>query len=549
MIYFILTLSLFTSCFRDTGNYDYEELDPPTWLSSDVASFAGYSGHKIRIHGSKLFVWPKDSATRAQEVRYEWVVNGKVISEELDFEMPVDELMKQAGIKDFNLTRSDNGVFRVIEKGSGVSFPKIFNLWLYPYYANGDWTVLVDKGGKASLSTLRRRNVGGKRTFFLKNDAFEEHNDNKKLEGKPLELTWSYARHIGVTGAYTVLTDKANYVIASDNLKLVGDLKDEFLDGVPAGFQPVSRADIDVLGDDGRPVTFLANKDGKVYTRVMGANYLGGKFLTEAYELDEKGYEVSLFGSSRLGSNFLCYDKKNHRILYASQFIERLSAGDGTMNQIPVYRTRLTPLADTPYFPLSDLGDNIEIVGIRSTSHYPRMYFNYVVRQLEVMFTIFYNRKDDPDHTYTADIAVHNQRVTARDLPYKSGIQIPRIKPGDNLLTTGNIRSERSAQNARMMVMVTRADDNSIWYYTHDNNWMSRSIRAEKLNVELPAKITSIEYDYIDCGWLMIGCENGDILLYDIEVISQPTLLFKGNVGGKPLSFRGVGMRTVSHDR
>lgn len=549
ILYFIFALSLFTSCFKDTGNYDYLELNPPRWLSDDVVPFYGYGGDTIHLSGKALFVWQKDSALRAQNARYEWVVNGKVVSDQLDFKMPVDELMKKAGIKNYNLTIPENGVFKIIEKNSGISFQKIFILWLKPYYADGDWVIFSDNGGKATVSSLRKRGLGANRQFVLKKNAFEEHNDGKSMVGKPIELTWSAARHIGVAGAYTVLTDQGSYIIAADNLKHVGSLNEEFLDGVPTDFKPISRANIDILGDDGRPVTFLAGADGKVYTRVMGANYLGGKFLSEPYELDEKGYEISLFGSSRLSSNFLCHDKKNNRILYASQYIERLKLKPGSMDELPVYRTRLTPLANTATMPLSGLGDNIEVVALRASAHYKNAYSTYFVRNLETMFTIYYNRKDDPAHTYTADIAVHNQSLSVRDITYKSGIMFPRIKADDILLTTASLRYDRYSQNARMRIFVTRSEDNSIWYYTHDDNWMSPAVREAKFNVEVSSKITALEYDYIDCSWLMIGCENGDFMLYDIAIVSQPKLLFKGNVGGKVLSFRGVGLRTVSHDR
>ncbi|SJZ61274.1 PKD-like family lipoprotein [Porphyromonas cangingivalis] len=550
ILYFIFFLMLITSCFKDTGNYDYLELNPPRWLSEQRGVYAAYGGTNIHIEGSKLFVWPKDSALRAESVRYEWVVNGKVVSDKLDFEMPVEELMQKVGIKDYNLDKSYHGVFKIIEKDSEISFQKIFNLWLYPYYANGDWAIFSDKNGKAQISTLRKRWTSDqKREFLLKNDAFEEHNNNKSIEGKPIEMSWSYAKHIGVSGAYTVLTDQGSYIISADNLEYIGSLDDEFLDGKPANFKPIARADIDVLGPDGRPVTFVASEDGLVYTRVMGANYLGGKFLSEPYKLDDKGYDISLFGSSRFTSNILCYDEKNKRILYASQFIERLSANDGTMNSIPVYRTRLTPLASTPGFPLADLGDNIDIVAIRATSHYPGRWYNFIVRSLESMFTIFYNKKDDPQFTYTADIAVNNQKMYVRDLPNKSKIKLPHMTKDDLILTTGNLRYGITEGNARHRVFITRSRDNSIWYYTHSMNAMDSSVSWKKFDVPIESKITAISYDYSDCAWLMIGCENGDIMLYDITVVSQPVLLYKGNVGGKVLSFRGLGFRTSSHDR
>ncbi|MDO4770412.1 PKD-like family lipoprotein [Porphyromonas sp.] len=549
ILYFIFSLLLLSSCFKDTGNYDYLELNPPRWLSDNYGTYYGHGGGNIRLDGSKLFVWPKDSALRADNVRYEWEVNGKVVADKLVAELPVDELIKKAGLNGYNLTQGYYGMFKIYEKGSEISFQKIILLWLYPYYSNGDWTILSNNGGKANLSTLRERTVDGKSTYLLKTNAFEDHNNGKSLVGKPIEMSWSFARHIGVTGAYTVLTDQGSYIISADKFEHVGSLDEEFLDGVPANFKPVSRADIDVLGSDGRPSTFVTTEDGKLYTRVMGANYLGGKFLTEPYLLDDKGYEISLFGSSRLTANFLCLDKKNNRILFANNFIERINANDGTMGQISVYRTRLSPLADTQRMPLSNLGDNIEVVALRGTSHYQGSWYSFVVRNIESMFTIFYNKKDDPSFTYTADIAVNNQNLLVRDLTYKTDVQLPRMTKDDLILTTSTLRSDPTSGAARMRTFITRSKDNSIWYYTHGINAMDPNVTWAKFEVEVKSKITALAYEYSNCSSIMIGCENGDIMLYDITIVTQPQLLFKGNVGGKVLSFREVGYRTAYQDR
>lgn len=547
ILYFISALLLLTSCFKDTGNYDYLELNPPRWLSENYGEYRAYGGSKITIDGEKLFVWEKDSAIRAQNSRYEWVLNGKLISDQLKFEMPVEELMQKAGLKEYNVLTCHDGVFKIIEKESGISFQKKINFWFYPYYSSYDWAILSDNDGKASLSTLRRRwKSRTERVFLLKTNAFEEHNNNKTLVGKPIELSWCQAKHLGVSGAYTVITDQANYVISAHNLEYVGALEEEFLDGVPAGFKPVSRADIDASGD-GRAVTFVATEDGKVYTRVMGANYLGGRFLSEPYEVDAKGYEIDLFGTSRFAANFLCHDKKNNRILFASQFIERLKTNDGTMGEIPVYRTRLTPLEDTPGIALSGLGDNIEVLALRATSHYPGEWFNFIVRQLESMYTIFYNKADDPSYTYTADIAVSNQNMRVRDLTYKSNVKLPRINKDDVILTTGNLGS--AAYESRMRAFFSRTGDNAIYYYVHNSEAMAPGISGYKLPVEITSKVTAMAMDYYGGTELMIGCENGDVFFYDISVISQPKLFFKGNVGGKVMSFRELGTRTAYNDR
>ena len=47
---------------------------------------------------------------------------------------------------------------------------------------------------------------------------------------------------------------------------------------------------------------------------------------------------------------------------------------------------------------------------------------------------------------------------------------------------------------------------------------------------------------------LVIGCENGDILVYDADELQNPTLKKKLNVGGKVVSIKQLGLIRASVD-
>lgn len=556
-LYFAALSLLLTSCFKDTGNYEYSELNPPKWVVGEMGRYTAYAGEIAHIDGSKLFTWTKDSLKRASEVRYEWELNGRIIAEDIRFKMPTEEIMKRANIQEYTLTKAHQGIFRIIEKSTGVSFPIRFLINLYPYYANYDYFFFLDNNGSADVASLTRRwTRDGKLKFTLLKEAYSFHNDGKKMEGKPLEMTWSYAKHIGVAGAFTVLTDKNHYILEGTSLKDEGKLNDQFLDGTPPNFKPVHRADIDVLGDDGRPTTLIATEDGLVYTRIMGPNYLGGKFLTEPYEVDKKGYKITMFGSSRFCANFLCLDELNNRILFASQFASRLNLTPGSQEQTSVYKTRITPLRDTPTFKLSGLGDNIEVVAIRGRHHFGD-FSSWIAGRMGAIYTIFYNKKDDPDNTYTHDVVVDNESLMTKDASLASGfeknVRIPRIERGEPLLTTTSLRSERTAKEACQRVFFIY--NGKLTYYEQEANYMIPGMKGA-WNFAYPegqpkpeSKITALIYEYFDCSELLIGCENGDYFLYNIQEIRKPRLLAHGNAGGKILSIRESGLRTVSHDR
>lgn len=73
-------------------------------------------GEVMKFRGSKMFTWETDSAMRAEEVRYEWKIKGVVISEELDFDMPTDEVVKKIGLTRYSNDVGEWGTFSVIEK-------------------------------------------------------------------------------------------------------------------------------------------------------------------------------------------------------------------------------------------------------------------------------------------------------------------------------------------------------------------------------------------------------------------------------------------------
>lgn len=69
-----LTPFLLTACFSDDGNYDYDNIDPPTWLINVNTNFirvSGVGGRQITLDASKYFTWGEDSLKRSEEVRYE----------------------------------------------------------------------------------------------------------------------------------------------------------------------------------------------------------------------------------------------------------------------------------------------------------------------------------------------------------------------------------------------------------------------------------------------------------------------------------------------
>ena len=165
-LYILLFLfGLLTGCFEDEGNYSYEELNPPLWVEAFNESAPKYiygyagEGEVMKFRGSKMFTWEADSVIRAEEVRYEWKIGDVVISEELDFDMPTDEIVKKIGLTRYSNDKGEWGTFNVIEKKTGVTFPARLLVYFYPPFAPDDWFILSENSGKAKVSVISPRSV------------------------------------------------------------------------------------------------------------------------------------------------------------------------------------------------------------------------------------------------------------------------------------------------------------------------------------------------------------------------------------------------------
>ena len=290
LTYSLLTsLLVLTACFKDEGNYDYLTMNAPSWLVDNMqpSDFNAYQGMDVTLDGSRLFTWDTDSLARSEEVTYEWVVNGNTVAEGLRVTMSTDELMEKAGVTECSGAMGTFGTFNIVEKSTGVKYMAEILLWFYPKFSSGNWIILVDDGGKTRVSAIcdfaTIENGQTVTSYELVQDAYAESNDGSSIPGKPLTMNWAYDRHVGQNGSITVITDEGGFQLDAEDMSLYGKIEgDEFLDGTPANFQLVDRADYDAT-ENNQPATFLATADGQLYTRLMSGNYLGGKYLSEPY--------------------------------------------------------------------------------------------------------------------------------------------------------------------------------------------------------------------------------------------------------------------------
>lgn len=550
-LYIILFLfGLLTGCFEDEGNYSYEEINPPLWSdnfnTSSPKRMSGYAGEGevMEFRGSKMFTWETDSAMRADEVRYEWKIKGVVISEELDFDMPTDEVVKKIGLTRYSNDMGEWGTFSVIEKKTGITFPARLFVYFYPPFAPDDWFILSENGDKSKVSVISPRTVSenGKNTFNykLKEDVYTTINGHD-IPGKPKDLVMETSRDVSAGGACVILTDQVAYEVNVQNMMKVDEVKDQFLDGAPVDFKIAAmreKAPSSPSFGEGS-ASFIVTEDGRLFTRMRSANYLVGKYLTEPYYIDAKGYEITMLGHSTYGQNIPCYDAKNRRVVMATTWRE--DVGEDMYNKTSVYKTRVIPLKSHVNVPVSGFAEGTEMLYLSQKNH-----ISWGFTGTSLLFTAYYN-EPGADGTIIGDFGFDNRSAAFKYAGLERKLTLPvKLDASSVFLVSSNYRSSEYAEDAKYRDFYSVG--NELYFVQRPDFYFDFSMRVVKFNATIPSKITSLAYAFFDLDQLWIGCEDGTIQAYDIRNINSPVLLFEKNVGGKVASIKQIGWHTTSHD-
>ena len=550
-LYIILFLfGLLTGCFEDEGNYSYEEINPPLWSdnfnTSSPKRMSGYAGdgEVMKFRGSKMFTWETDSAMRAEEVRYEWKIKGVVISEELDFDMPTDEVVKKIGLTRYSNDVGEWGTFSVIEKKTGITFPARLFVYFYPPFAPDDWFILSENGDKSKVSVISPRTVSenGKNTvnYKLKDDVYATINGHD-IPGKPKDLVMETSRDVSAGGACVILTDQVAYEVNVQNMMKVDEVKDQFLDGAPADFKIAAmreKAPSSPSFGEGS-ASFIVTEDGRLFTRMRSANYLVGKYLTEPYYIDAKGYEITMLGHSTYGQNIPCYDAKNRRVVMATTWRE--DVGEDMYNKTSVYKTRVIPLKSHVNVPVSGFAEGTEMLYLSQKNH-----ISWGFTGTSLLFTAYYN-EPGADGTIIGDFGFDNRSAAFKYAGLERKLTLPvKLDASSVFLVSSNYRSSTYAEEAKYRDFYSVG--NELYFVQRPDFYYDFSMRVVKFNATIPSKITSLAYAFFDLDQLWIGCEDGTIQAYDIRNINSPVLLFEKNVGGKVASIKQIGWHTTSHD-
>lgn len=315
----ICGIVMMNSCFEDEGDYSYLPDTSPVFDFASPNNVYCYEGDSVFLDGKFHFDTP-DSLERMADLSYEWKVNGIVLCKEKDFHFSTDEVMKRLELKEFPNSFLA-GTYGVIDNKTGITYLTAVYYNFKPSFGTGNWLILSKNGNNARLSYQRLvvKTSGTKKDSTYKNYStiYKERNNGEEISGTPRFLLDHMAPNISSNaGATLVVTDKEAIVINNESVKKAQNLKEEFLNGVPDNFVVKDAFYV-------KQYSFLVTDNGNLYRRELSKNYLGGKFISEPYVIDDKGYEIDFFGNGQhptWTSLRLCYDRKNHRVLMVNYY-------------------------------------------------------------------------------------------------------------------------------------------------------------------------------------------------------------------------------------
>lgn len=512
---------LISGCFKDEGNYAYLNNTAPVFDFTTPTHIYCYEGDSVFFEG-KFHLESPDSLERMADFSYEWKVNGVVLCREKDFRIATDKAMELLNLKEFPSSFLA-GTYGVIDNETGLTYLTNVLYNFRPSFGTGNWMILSKNGLNSRLSYQRLviKNEGNKKDSTYKNyvGIYKERNDGEEIMGTPRFLLDHMAPHISsYSGATLVVTEKEAYEISNESLRKAKNIKEEFLSGVPEHFAVKDAYYV-------KQYSFLVTDNGNMYRRVLSENYLGGKFITQPYVVDDKGYEIDFFANGQTAtwsSMRLLYDRKNRRMLMSNQQYT-------PMGSVKVLEQTGTGHVFTPWA----LGDDIEMLAISEIGSenwdygYDGACYCAVYNQNGKTYLGYFYVNNKPPVTFGQ--VVNNAYMRIEECP----VQLS----GDNLI---RLTSEFNAHNGYDKYILY-SSGNEIRYINRVN------LREGLLIGGFADRITAFRFDIQSNNHkeLGVGLANGDFMRVDVRNKEKARVFVKSkfNVGGEIVDVSVTGGR------
>ena len=260
---------------------------------------------------------------------------------------------------------------------------------------------------------------------------------------------------------------------------------------------------------------------------------MGGKFIPEPYYVDKKGYKVTKFAHTLWGiTSIPCYDEKNRRMLLAT------STYYAPANS---YRSFVSVLENPNRWrgvKISNMRADAKVYYISACQAKNGFGIDNNTQWYEVFYT---SMGLSWVGTFAVDIRT---RSLLEHSPADSRfVDFNRVQFTDEtvFLTTAQTRYRNSTQPLYSLF----SEGNKIWAVKKEADGANNTMTLMEMPFEgITSKITCMTYDYSYYGsykHLVVGCENGDVLVYNATELREPKLLKTFNIGGRVASVKQVG--------
>ncbi|WP_292269007.1 PKD-like family lipoprotein [Butyricimonas sp.] len=268
-------------CLDDKSNYDYRDInDFENWNSKGVSNIQ--NEYTLYLGESQLFE-PRvhfSIDTLNPDATCAWYLG------------ETKEMLKLSDTKDYTYTADKVGacnlVFTATDNKTGITFSKNIVVTVVPAWKNG-WLVLSKSAsGESELSIILSKK---KTKIVVGEDGKEQSVDTVVYVGTDMNVTPNLGRRprklvenfhfssytdLEVEDEVMLLYDGGCIELDGNLLQPVGSVEEEFLDGLPANFDPQDA----VLSWCGK---WLLNSDNYVYSAVMSVatDLHSGRYLSE----------------------------------------------------------------------------------------------------------------------------------------------------------------------------------------------------------------------------------------------------------------------------
>ena len=227
-----LLACMLSACFKDLGNYDYE--DPNKVVIGGINEYyAAMQGNYFEIIPQLAFTDP--AATDSARYKYEWIAMkvGALVADKRK------DLGKNKGLRiKVNLAAGKYNIYyRILDTLTGIQWQKSFDLEVTSNIYEG-WMLMTEVNGKARLDMINKLN----NQYTVLPDVLASTGSGLELQGKPVAVHCFRMTQAATGYAIFLSTDKTTERIDAETFqyKSTMNIKYEMVSNVPDNFAPHS---------------------------------------------------------------------------------------------------------------------------------------------------------------------------------------------------------------------------------------------------------------------------------------------------------------------